>query len=134
MAGFRSRKPANTKSRARTAQKRVIYLNKSNKPGKKYMATMGNKTVHFGAKGMSDFTLHKDPVRKSRYIARHKSRENHGSSGVGTPGWLSRWILWNKPSLTASIKDAEKRFNVRILRARPPANKSRAKTRSKRSR
>ena len=30
-----------------------------------------NKRVHFGAKNMSDYTLHKDDERKKRYIARH---------------------------------------------------------------
>ena len=30
------------------------------------------KNVSFGAAGMSDYTLHKDPERKERYISRHK--------------------------------------------------------------
>jgi hypothetical protein len=31
-----------------------------------------------------------------------------------SPGFFSRWLLWNKPSLKASIKDTEKRFNIKI--------------------
>ena len=32
-------------------------------------------SVHFGAKGMSDYTIHKDDERKYRYIMRHKKNE-----------------------------------------------------------
>ena len=34
------------------------------------------KTTHFGFKGMSDFTQHKNEVRKHNYISRHMTREN----------------------------------------------------------
>ena len=68
------------------------------------------KTIHFGAKGMSDFTKHKDPKRKKNYLARHKPRENW--KVPDTAGSLSRWILWNKTSLDKSIKDYKRRFNL----------------------
>ena len=43
----------------------------SDKPEKKYyIITKDNKRVYFGAAGMSDFTKHKDEVRKQRYIKR----------------------------------------------------------------
>ena len=43
------------------------------KRDKKFKATLitddgKTKTIHFGAKGMSDFTKHKDPKRKERYL------------------------------------------------------------------
>lgn len=92
-----------------------IILRKSNKPNKKFMVTFdGKKTIHFGAKGMSDFTIHKDKERKQRYINRHKARENWTKSGIKTAGFWSKHILWNKPSLRDSIKDTEKRFNIKI--------------------
>jgi len=69
------------------------------------------KTIHFGAKGMSDFTKHGDIARKKRYLARHKPRENW--SVPDTAGSLSRWILWNKKSLKSSIADYKRRFNLR---------------------
>ena len=77
------------------------------------MATFYNnnnkiKTIHFGAAGMSDFTKHKDNFRKQRYLNRHKNNENWNNPM--TAGALSRWILWNKPSLKASIDDYKKRF------------------------
>ena len=33
-----------------------------------------------------------------------------------TPGFWSRWLLWNKPTLAASIQDAQRRFSIRIRR------------------
>ena len=100
-----------------------VNLSRSNIPSKKFKVTLiqrkapasskhhgRRKTVHFGAKGMSDFTIHKDPKRKARYIARHKARENWSRSGIMTPGFWSRWLLWNKPSLQASLNDIKMRF------------------------
>jgi hypothetical protein len=69
------------------------------------------KIVSFGAKGMSDFTKHKDEERKSRYLARHKGMNEDWNDPL-TPGALSRWILWNKPTLEASIKDFKNRFDL----------------------
>ncbi len=68
------------------------------------------KTTHFGWRGMSDFTKHKDPERKQRYMDRHKKNENWNDPM--SAGALSRWILWNKPTLTASKKDYAKKFNI----------------------
>ncbi len=69
------------------------------------------RTVQFGSKGMSDFTIHKDKERKQRYLDRHRKRENWNDPM--TAGALSRWILWNKPTLEASIKDFKKRFKLK---------------------
>ena len=69
------------------------------------------KTIHFGASGMSDYTLHKDDKRKERYMNRHRSNENWNDPM--TAGALSRWILWNKKTKSASIKDFKNRFNYK---------------------
>ena len=54
-----------------------IVITKSKTKDKKYDAIIdGKKTIHFGAKGYSDFTIHKDEERKDRYINRHKKTEN----------------------------------------------------------
>ena len=47
------------------------------------------------------------------YINRHRVRENW--KDPLTPGALSRWILWNEPSLKASVLDYEKRFNLKVI-------------------
>jgi len=68
----------------------------STRKGKKYMVKYNGKTIHFGAKGMSDYTINKDPKRKALYIARHRKREDW--TNPNTAGFWSRWILWNKPT------------------------------------
>ena len=86
-----------------------ILIKPSKKPDKKFDAVIGgNKTVSFGAKGYSDFTQHKDPARKQLYLKRHKARENWADPT--TAGSLSKNILWNKQSISASVKDMDKQF------------------------
>ena len=50
-----------------------VIIQRSKHPSKKFDAIInGVKTVSFGAHGMSDYTIHKDDVRKERYITRHR--------------------------------------------------------------
>jgi hypothetical protein len=91
-----------------------VVIKKSTNSAKKYMAIFYEdgkkiKTIHFGAAGMSDYTKHKNKSRKKRYMNRHRTRENWNNPM--TAGALSRWILWNKPTLKESIQDYKKKFN-----------------------
>ena len=95
---------------------RLKTLRRSHKPEKKWDAVFEKdngreKIVPFGARGMSDFTKHKDTQRKKRYIQRHSGMGEHWSR-PDTPGALSRWILWNKKTLKASLKDFKRKFKV----------------------
>ena len=108
-----SRPKSSTKSRSGN-KTNVIILERSKLPEKKYRVIIGNKTINFGAKTYSDYTIHKDEERMHRYVTRHKSRENWKKSGIKTAGFWSRWLLWNKPSFRGSINDIQKRFGVRI--------------------
>jgi hypothetical protein len=95
----------------KTGKLKLVKIVKSPKPEKKYRAHFSDGThTDFGAKGMSDFTKHKDPERKKRYMTRHSKRENWNSPK--TPGALSRWILWNKDSFRKSIADYKKKFKL----------------------
>ena len=93
-----------------------VVFKPSTNPKKKYMAvftdspTFTKKTTHFGSAGMSDYTKNKDKERKQRYLDRHRKRENW--KDPTTAGALSRWILWNQPTLKGSIADYKKRFNL----------------------
>ena len=91
-----------------------IIISKSKNKNKKYSAVIdGKKTIHFGAVGYEDYSVHKDPERKQRYIDRHKSREDW--SDHTTAGFYAKNILWNKPTITESIKDTNNRFkNINI--------------------
>ena len=81
---------------------------------KKYMIVINNDRIKFGASSYQDFTIHKDEERKQRYILRHEARENWTKTGIYTPGFWSRWLLWNKPTLEESAEDIKKRFNITI--------------------
>lgn len=95
-------------------------LSKSSKKDKKWSITFMNtktkreNTVHFGAKGYSDYTIHNDDVRKSNYLKRHRKRENWTKSGMNTAGFWSRYLLWNKKTVELSKKNIEDRFNIKI--------------------
>ena len=93
-----------------------VVIKKSSKPEKKLMAvfTMSNgrkRTTHFGQAGAPDYTKTRDKEQKSRYLSRHRRRENWDAPM--SAGALSRWILWNLPTRTASISDYKKRFNLK---------------------
>ena len=93
-----------------------VVIKKSDKANKKLMAifTKDNgrtKTTHFGSAGMSDFTKNKDEERKKRYLDRHRARENWNDPM--SAGALSRWVLWNKPTLRDSISDYKNKFDLK---------------------
>jgi hypothetical protein len=78
----------------------------------KWKVIIDGKTIQFGAKGYTDFTLVADTQKKNNYITRHKSREDWTKGGLYTPGFWARWLLWNKPTIEASLKDIKTRFGV----------------------
>ena len=94
-----------------------VVIKRSNKPDKKSDVVIDNKkTVAVGAKGMADFTLHKDTERKARYIARHRSNEDWAKSGIKAAGFYAKHALWNKPTLHASIRDLNHRYkNIKFI-------------------
>lgn len=83
-----------------------IKLSQATAKGKKLKAEIyhddgSKKTIQFGAEGMSDYTKHKDDARKARYIARH-SKEDHTKKNIESAAFMSRWLLWNKPTVWGS--------------------------------
>jgi hypothetical protein len=91
---------------------RLVNIKKSNKSGKKLMATFEvggkKKIIHFGAAGMSDYTKHKNLERRNRYIFRH--RKDLKTGDPTRAGYLSMFVLWNKPTLSASVADYRRRL------------------------
>ena len=89
----------------------IILLSRSTRKGKKFMVTFEDgKKIHFGADGSADYTIHKDPKRKERYIKRHQKNENWNDPR--TAGFWSRWLLWNKPTIRGSKIDISRKFNI----------------------
>lgn len=91
------------------------YLQKSGNKWKKWTVTdiETGKKIHFGDSRFEDYTQHKDPLRKERYISRHAPRENWNDPQ--TAGFWARHLLWNKPSLRDSIRDTAKSYRIKIL-------------------
>ena len=92
----------------------IFFLQRAGAP-KKWRIIGPEATVTFGARGYEDYTQHHDRNRQRLYLERHKDRENWSRSGSKTAGFWSRWLLWNKPSLAASIRDLRSRFGYRIV-------------------
>lgn len=84
---------------------RLVKLEKSTRPEKKWMATFcdcngGTKcapserrVVHFGASGYEDYTMHHDKERRRLYRIRHAKEKNQA---LDTPGALSYHLLWGE--------------------------------------
>ena len=95
-----------------------IQITKSNIKGKKFTDIFYNenkqpvKTVHFGAVGYPDYTIPPhDEERRKRYITRHRANESWNNPM--SAGALSRYILWEYPSLTTAINQYAKRFGLK---------------------
>ena len=89
---------------------KIVVIQPSKNKAKKLDAIIsGGKTISFGQKGYEDFTMHKDPLRKERYISRHRGMGEDWEDPL-TAGFHSRWLLWNKPTLQESIDNMNRRF------------------------
>ena len=95
-----------------------VQLKKATTQGKKYTAVFYNdsrekiKTTHFGSTGYEDYTTHGDEERKRRYLDRHKSG-NENWADYKSAGSLARYILWSKPSVSASFNAYLKTFGLK---------------------
>lgn len=89
-----------------------VILRKSPKPTKKYRVTFPDgKFVDFGGAGYSDYTIHGNPARMKRYLARHgRMGETWTKKGIRTAGFWSRWLLWSKPSMAEAKRSMSSRF------------------------
>ena len=108
---------------------KLCSIKKSDHPEKKYVAEFcvckgetkcdDSKQRHhtyFGASGYKDFIIYSKESpeiaeeHKDAYLKRHAVTEDWNDPT--TAGALSRFILWNKPTLKASVEDFKKRFSV----------------------
>jgi hypothetical protein len=94
---------------------KLISIGDSPKEDKKLMAVFENegrkKTVHFGAKGMDDYTLTHDKEQRTRYRTRHA--KDLKTDDPTRAGFLSYFILWgNSTSRAKNISEYKKKFNL----------------------
>lgn len=98
-----------------------VKITKSIIDSKKYTAIFYDenkkkiKTTSFGQAGAKDYTTHGADAeeRKKLYLERHKTNENWAD--YKSAGSLSRFLLWNKPTFTASYNDYLKKFKLKRL-------------------
>tara|TARA_R110000803_G_scaffold11080_2_gene33562 strand:+ start:634 stop:960 length:327 start_codon:yes stop_codon:yes gene_type:complete len=107
---------------------KLIKIIPSTSTTKKYTAyfLLSNgkeKTVNFGADGYRDYTLINDknskfylPKKIDRVSVKTAYRRRHQkdllTNDPTRPGFLSYYVLWNKPSLSSSIADYKKKFKL----------------------
>ena len=120
----------------------MYKLIKSPKHNKKFrIISPDNSSVDFGAKGYSDYTIHKNPFRMRLYVSRHggkitkqiknedntnkvhskmmkvsiSSKENWKKTGIKTAGFWSRWLLWSHPNLNKAKNIIAQKFKITII-------------------
>lgn len=100
---------------------RLVHIRKSPSASKKLVATFRDedgktRTVHFGGRGCEDFTTYSRVDRtlarrkRAQYLARHGATELW--TNPTTPGTLSRYVLWEKPTLEEAVRAFRRRFKV----------------------
>jgi len=92
-----------------------MRIAKSTRAAKKYMALFDDGSVtHFGGAGCGDYIRYSalDPVlartKRAAYIARHGATETW--TDPTTAATLSRFLLWEKPTLESAMRAFKKRF------------------------
>jgi len=87
----------------------------SEKAGKKLKAVFEvngrQRTTHFGAAGMDDYTKTKDKEQRARYRTRHKKDLETGDPTRA--GFLSYYILWgDSTDVHTNISSYRRRFGL----------------------
>lgn len=104
-------------SDALTKGSNAFTLYPSNIKGKRYTIYVPKADkqikIDFGSSEHDNYTIHKDPERKRLYQIRHKNDHIHDPYSAGFWSW---WVLWNKPSLQESFKEAKSLANKAIRR------------------
>ena len=92
----------------------IATLTYSNRKNKKYKVNIQpiNIDIHFGDNRYEDYTSHQNEERKLNYINRHKANEDWNN--LYTAGFWSRWLLWNKKTISQSIVDIQNRFGITV--------------------
>jgi len=93
---------------------KLLKVTASKNKNKRYSAHFKDngkiKVVSFGSPDHDNFTIHKDEKRKRAYLARHK--KDLQTNDPTRAGYLSYFLLWNKPTLRQSIRDFKQKFNL----------------------
>lgn len=95
-----------------------VSLKPSDRADKEWMVTIKqpNKrvTLYFSQRGASSYVHHRSIKKRREWLAQHKNKD-FTISGVEDPRWWSRWLLWNKFSISAAKKDINERFGIDFI-------------------
>ena len=75
------------------------------------MVRVNGRLIHFGARYYEDFTTHGYERRKANYLARHNNEDRSDETAAG---FWAQWLLWNKPTMAASARDVNHRFDLGV--------------------
>jgi len=95
---------------------RLVKVERSPKAEKKWMAVFETpegrtRRVHFGSRGMDDYTLTHDKEQRTRYRTRHQ--KDLATSDPTRAGYLSYYLLWgDSTSFQQNVRDYKSRFNL----------------------
>jgi hypothetical protein len=94
---------------------KLLSIAHSEKAGKKLKAVFEvngrQRTTHFGAAGMDDYTKTKDKEQRARYRTRHKKDLETGDPTRA--GFLSYYILWgDSTDIHTNISSYRRRFGL----------------------
>jgi hypothetical protein len=96
----------------------AIKLEPSKQKDTKYTVKVDGKSISFGQKGASDFTITKDKDRKALYIARHDKLESQfwgaEQENMKTASFWARYLLWENEDIFTAIKEIETRMGCEI--------------------
>lgn len=102
----------------------LFYLFKSKRSYKKFAAILvdNNKImfeIHFGDLRYQDYRQHRSEKRKNNYLSRAMEIKDQlgrlTRDNILSPNWWSINLLWNEKTLEDSIKNVEKKFDVKIV-------------------
>jgi len=88
---------------------RIVKIEEAANKKYKWTATFDDGThTSFGQAGASDFTQHGNEIRKKAYLSRHE--KDLKTNDPRRAGYLSYYVLWNKPTVEESVRDFNRRF------------------------
>jgi hypothetical protein len=75
---------------------------------------LGSKVVDFGSAFLKDYTEHKDTGKRQEYLQRYGNTFLSEYTRIDSEAFWCRFLLWEKPTLPAAIRNLERQFPVRI--------------------
>ena len=91
---------------------KIAKIEHSTRKGKRFTAVFTDSTrVHFGQAEpvYGAYIDHQDDARRLAYLARHS--KNNEDWTDRSPGALSRWLLWEHPTLAQAVRAWNRRHS-----------------------